>query len=83
MEHIAAALEALARDLAQLAVRADDPAISCRLDEMAGEVLSLAQREVADSRIYDSATFFRHTTGTNMTDDSGADDRSPCPAQRV
>jgi hypothetical protein len=83
VDDIAAALETLARDLAQLAVRTDDPAISRRLDEMTGEVFALAERVAADSRIYHSATSLRHMIGTHMTDDPGADDRSPRPAQRL
>jgi hypothetical protein len=75
-------LEVLARDLAQVAVWADDPIVSRRLTEMADEVLALAGQQSADSAIYHSAIIFLHTKRPNIDADPYANDRSPCPTQR-
>jgi len=76
VEYFEHALEALARELAQVAASAADPSISRRLTEMADEVLAIADREAADSPIYHSAIFFRHTGRANTDAEPHADDRS-------
>jgi hypothetical protein len=75
-------VQELALELAQLAASVDDPAMACRLIEMADEVLALAGPQQADPEIYHSAIFFLHTGRANMNVDPYADDRSPRPTQR-
>jgi hypothetical protein len=75
-------LQVLARDLAQVAVWADDPIVSRRLTEMADEVLALANQQSADPAIYHSAIIFLHTKRPSIDADPYANDRSPRPTQR-
>ena len=82
MEDFQRELEALARELTSLASTADEPDISRRLTEMADEVLTLADREAADSQIYHSAIFFLHTGRSTNDVDPYPDDHSARPAQR-
>jgi hypothetical protein len=82
VEYFERELEALARDLAQVAALADDPMVSGRLTEMADEVLALAGQQSADPAIYHSAIIFLHTKRPNIDADPYANDRSPRPTQR-
>jgi len=82
VEYIERELAALARDLARLATCADDPIMSRRLIEMADEVLALACRDQAESPIYHSAIFFRHTESPQIGTDPHANDRPPRATQR-
>jgi hypothetical protein len=82
VEYFERELEALARDVAQVAASAADPVMSRRLTDMADEVLAIADREAADSAIYHSAILFRHTGRANIDADPHADDRSTRQTQR-
>ena len=82
MQHPERELQALARDLSRLAASTHERGISCRLAVMADEALGLADRESADSPIYHSAIFFRHTGRPANDVDPHADDHSTRPTQR-
>jgi hypothetical protein len=75
-------LRALALELSEVAEMANDPLISRRLTEMADEVLGLFDHTACESRIYQSATFIRHTGATDRGRDSDAHDTPPRQAQR-
>jgi hypothetical protein len=72
----------LALELAQLAASVDDPALACRLTEMADEVFALAGPQQSGPAIYHSAIIFLHTGRANINVDRYADARSPRPTQR-
>lgn len=76
MEDVRHDLVNLARDLDHLALTTDDSVIAGRLTEMAGEVLELADRHAADSRVYHSAIIFIHTDTSDM-----ANDPHDCPTR--
>jgi hypothetical protein len=82
VDNLEATLSTLAQDLAKLAIKADEPAISRRLTEMAAEVRALVARERPDSPIYDSATFFLHTVRPDTNRVPYADDHATESTQR-